>query len=100
MGVVAEIGASGSLNHHGRWCWVFFERMLLKRRRIVFQTGSGFQKGSGLFLNRRQFKQPWVAVLVVEQGGGYQIAMGGGVRHHLGVGACSKNGEGGGGDQW
>ena len=72
----------------------------MKRWQIVFQMGSRFQKGSGLFLNGRWFKQPRVAALVVEQGGGYQIATGGGVRHRLGVGACSKNGEGGGGDQW
>ena len=62
--------------------------------------GGGFQKGSGLFLNGQRFEQLWVAVLVVEQGGGYRIAAGGGIGRCLGVGTCSKNGEGGGGNQW
>ena len=72
----------------------------MKRQQIVFQMGGEFWKGSGLFLNRWWFEQPRVAALVVEWGGGYQIAMGGGIGHHLGVGTCSKNGEGGGGNQW
>ena len=94
MGAVAKIGAGGSLNHHRRWCWVFFERM------------GAIEKVVGCFLNGRRVSEgvwfvfEWVAVLVVEQGGGYRIAMGGSIGHHLGVGTCSKDSEGGGGDQW
>jgi hypothetical protein len=37
---------------------------------------------------------------VVEWGGGCRIDAAGGVGRRLGVGTCSKGGEGGGGDQW
>ena len=54
----------------------------------------------GWLSNGWWFEQPRVAALVVEWGGGCRIDAGGGVGRRLGVGTCSKGGEGGGGDQW
>ena len=46
MGTVAETGASGSLNHHGRWCWVLFERIeAIEKVADCFSNGQQVSEG-------------------------------------------------------